>query len=347
MRITSTKHSFLKRLFLVLFAFTLSVGTVGCDDDDNGTNTDESCTPLEIIDPTTSNTITGTLKFTYAGGAISESLWPHSASTSDAVAGYFRIGLIPATSAGMATSGPAYLLGGTGMGTGMKYCMLTNNTLEYQFTDVINGTYLVAPTYENIRDANTVRKSVGLGHWGDATKYGYGTSITVNSDAHQNIDMYCDMAVGAYAYDAMRRAGLDSGSVVGTVTVDDATNWPTGTPGFGQTEPYLALIGYKDYETKAAAIAAGGVAPDLYVVIPKPATTDVNIMAFIDKTHISFASGDQTYKCIIIDSFTGISYTDDTAEPLAQYENLTTGDGSFTFNVTYPLLVWQTNITLP
>jgi hypothetical protein len=132
--------------------------------------------------------------------------------------------------------------------------------------------------------------------------------------------------------------------------VDDVSKWPTGAPAPGQS--YLALVGYKDYATKADAIAANGgagAAPDLFVMIPKPATAGVNIMAFRDRTHIKFGnpSVDQVYQCILIDKFTFTSYSDPAAAPLAQYENAFTGSKSATFNATNPILVWQANVTLP
>ncbi|NTW48883.1 MAG: hypothetical protein HGB19_03960 [Chlorobiales bacterium] len=328
------KRSYLRALFFALLTISLSLGSVGCSDDNNGGNNSNP----------DANTVSGTLTFTYAGAPITDAAkWPHSSSTADAFGGYFRLGLMPSLATGQATAGPRYMIGGTGMGTGMEFTALTSSTYQYKFTAVQNDIYIIVPTYENIK-ATGMAKTVSVGRWG-AISFAYGAPITVNSDAHANTNIYCDMAVGKYAYDAIDSAAHSKGMIYGGIKVNDAAKWPTGTSASGN---YLALMGYKNRTSKADVVANPAM-PDLYAVIPVPTVAGSDFVAFKyassfgNPNGINFSGGDQTYGVILIDVLNSASaglFVSPSAAALAEKTNVT-------FNATTPSLYWNADVTLP
>lgn len=330
----------LMALFVVLFAFNMTA----CDDDDNGGDSGDK-----------TNSISGTLTFTYNGAPIDSAHWPHSSSTSDSIPGYFRIALMPANPDGMATGGPVDGLPALGHGTGIEFSGLTNGKWNYKFEGIADGTYLIAPTYENILDPNGFRKTVGIGHWGDPTKWNFGTPVTVSGGAVENVDMICDVAAGINMAHAIKRSSnpdtTNAGTICGTLTVDNVSKWPTGGK-------FIGLVGYKHLDNKDSVIARftanpfdPEAAPSIYQMISAPTEPGVNMIAFVDSTGFSFGPqpgvsfGD--YKLLLVDIFepTGaFSYPND--PPLDTYIS-NQDKKSFTLDGANPMLFWHADVTLP
>jgi|GEM_PF-2069179 len=334
MNTRNTKKSMLRLLMamlMVLFAFNMTA----CDDDDDGGSTGGG-----------SNSINGTITFTYNGAPIDQFHWPHSSSTTDSIPGYFRLALMPCDATGMPTGGPVDGLPALGHGTGMEYSSLSaNGTWDYTFQNMSDGKYIVAPTYENIVDPNSFRKTVGVGHWGDPTKWNYGSPVLVSGGAKNNINMICDIAVGINMVRAVKRSAntdtTKAGTIVGSLAVNDFSKWPTGSPYIPNSGEYLALIGSKTYSSKAEYIANPG-PPDIFAIISKPDVTGANMIAFCDSTDVSFG----TYNLLMIDVLKGQSFVDANAAPLDVYES-NQDSQSFTLDAASPMILWHADVTLP
>ncbi|NTV45658.1 MAG: hypothetical protein HGB11_03855, partial [Chlorobiales bacterium] len=221
---TLTRRSFLKNILLAVVTVALTFGIGACGGD-SGTNGGSS-----------NGSVSGTLTFTYKGESITShsDKWPHSGvETDNFPSGWFRVGLIPSYSTGVPATGPTKVLpAGTTTGSGMTYGQLTNGTYPYQFDKIGKGSYIVAPTYENINDDGSgrnpsFREVVATGFYSNALA-GFGSLINLNDDPHPNIDIYCDIAIGEYAYTTMKsvKNGGNVGAIIGGVKLNNPANWP-------------------------------------------------------------------------------------------------------------------------
>lgn len=327
-------------MLVVLFAFNMTA----CDDDDDGGSTGGG-----------SNSISGTITFTYNGAPIDQLHWPHSSSTTDSIPGYFRLALMPCDATGMPTGGPVDGLPALGHGTGMEYSSLNaNGTWDYTFQNMSDGKYIVAPTYENIVDPNSFRKTVGVGHWGDPTKWNYGSPVSVSGGAVTNIDMVCDIAIGINMVHAVKRSAntdtTNAGTICGSLMVDDIAKWDT-TGGKA-----LYVVGYKNISSKDSVVAKLAVnpfdasaMPNIFQKINPPASAGVDMIAFIDSTGFFMAPGVSfgDYKLLMVDYFSSNGSFLYPSDPALDVYESNQGSQSFTLDAASPMILWHADVTLP